>query len=402
MEQYRYTALNPAGKVKKGKMEASSVEDARLHLKDDLLQPIKINKMSVATRDIKTPWRKTVKAKQMARFLRQFSAIYQTGIPMIETLNLVRKQTDNKNLSTALYNVIQSVEKGESLYFAFKKEDTVFTNLLCEIIAVGEQSGALASVLDKLASYYEKIEEAKNATIKALIYPAIVLLLVAVVMTFMMSQVLPMFEKIFADAETELPTITRIVIACGTFVQTHYVFFLIMTVIIIGVLILFANTTKGKYFFSYILRKIPIISSFTNNQESAMFANTLSILLQAGIPILQALDICKGTLKNIYYSDAVSEVKDMIIKGHSLGLAVSSVDVFPLTLCQMVVIGESSGQLAKMLEKTAVYYDSESKVATERLLTALEPTIMILLCAFVSVIIFAIILPMFTVYGTML
>ncbi|MFI3141189.1 MAG: type II secretion system F family protein [Clostridia bacterium] len=402
MTQYQYTVLSPSGKLKKGKIEAQSVEDARLRLKDDLLEPIKIKKINAASKDIHMPWKTKVNSNHMARFLRQFAAIYQTGLPMVSSLDLVRKQTSNKYLVTALYNVIQNIEKGASLSEALKKEPDIFGELVCEMVAVGEQSGTLIGVLDRLALYYEKIDNIKNATVKALIYPFIVVLLVAIVLVIMMTQIIPEFEAMFESAGSSLPWITTVVMGCCNFLSVHFIFLAFMFFAMFAGTFYFSKTIQGKYFFGKLSRKLPLIKQFTINQSSAMFSNTLSLLLYSGIPIVESLDICKTSLKNVYFKDAVDKVKEMIVQGHSLGLSITSVDIFPIILCQMVSIGEQSGQLSQMLEKTSKYYDDELEVSTERLLAALEPAIMLALSIFVGIIVFAIVLPMFTVYGTML
>lgn len=402
MKQYQYTAINAKGKIKTGTIEAETKEEARLHLKDDMLNPLKIQEKSFVTRDYKMPWENKVTPKDMAKFLRQFSTIYDTGMPMIDTLALVRRQTTNKNLSTAIYSVIRSIEKGLSISAALEKESSIFSNMVCQMISVGEQSGTLVSVLDKLSIHYEKIQEAKDATIKAMIYPCIVMVVVLVVLAIMLTQVLPQFQEIFAASNTPLPYITRVVMASGDFVQDNYLSILFAILGIAMMLMAHGKTTSGQYVYGYIIRKIPVLKTFVTNQECAMFANSLSILHQAGLPILQSLDICKGSLKNIYFKNAIEEVRQLVIKGNKLGASLTSTEVFPSALCQMVTIGESSGRLSEMLEKTAHYFDQEAKVATERVLVSIEPAIMLCLCVFVGIIVFAIVLPMFTVYGTML
>lgn len=402
MTQFQYTAVNIKGKIKKGNIEGSTQEEVRLHLKDDGLKAITIRKKSTITRDIPTPWDKQVKAKDMSKFLRQFSSIYDTGMPLISTLELLRKQSSNKNLKTALYQIMRGVEQGLSLSEALAKEEKIFSEMVCQMIGVGEQSATLGTVLDKLSTYYEKLEEAKNATIKAMIYPVLVIFVVSIVLSYMLSQVLPEFKAIFEAADTTLPYITQQVISCSDFLGNHFPFISLLLVACSFSVYFFSKTKKGRYTFDYLFMKLPIIKYFIINRECALFTNALSILLHAGIPLLEALEVSKESLKNVYFKDALKEVRDMVIQGSNCGQALKTVEIFPLTMCQMVSIGEESGQLSEMLDKTSKYYEQESKIATERLLESIEPTIMLLLCTFVGTIVFAMVLPMFSIYGTML
>lgn len=402
MIEYKYKAIGPSGKVKKGKLYADSIEDARDYLKNDLYRPIKITKMSAVSRDIKIFKSKKVSTKDMSTYLHQFSTIYQTGIPIVSTLELVRKQTSNKILMVATYNVIKSLEEGKSLYVSLKQEEGIFPSILCNMISVGEKTGNLVDILKGLSMYYEKLDAVRNATIKAMIYPCIVMIVVLGALGVMITQVIPKFEKIFAMADNKLPLITQIVMGGSSFVLEN---FIIISIVLLGIVIgtiLFSKTTRGKYFYGLLARKIPIVKIFTQNQASAMFANTLFILTSAGIPILDSLEIVSVSLKNVYYRDAVIQAKELVTKGNPLAVSLSSMEVFPELLCQMVSIGESSGKLTSMLKKASVCYDNEADIATQRLLAAMEPAIMVLLCIVVGVIVFAIALPMFSLYGNIL
>lgn len=402
MTEYKYVAYAPSGKRKKGKILAESMEEARLFLKADSYNPIKIKEMSAFTKDIYLPGTKRVSNKEIVIFLRQFSAIYQTGLPMVSTLNLVRKQTENPHLETAIYRVVVSIEKGVSLSRAFKNEHSIFPNLFCELLAVGEHSGTLNQVLDKLTEHYEKQEEVKNSTIKALIYPAVVVSVVLAVLVVMMTQVIPRFQSIFESSDTPLPLITRIVINSCNFLANNGLLVSILVVMLAFFVNMFAKTEKGKYFFGFVELKIPLIKSFVVNRETAMLSNVLSILLNAGIPILEALEITKTSLKNIYFKDATTQTLELVTKGHTLGSSMSGTLVFPTVLCQMASVGEESGKISSMLEKSSDYYEKQRNIATERLLAGLEPTIMLFLSIFVAVIVFAIVIPMFSMYGSIL
>lgn len=402
MTEFKYVAFTPSGKRKKGKLQAESLEEARLFLKADSFTPIKIEEMSTFTKEIYLPGTKRVSNKEIVVFLRQFSAIYQTGLPMVSTLNLVRKQTENLELESAIYRVVASIEKGVSLSRSFKNEHLIFPSLFCELVAVGEHSGTLNQVLDKLTDHYEKLEEVKNTTVKALIYPAVVVSVVLAVLAVMMTQVIPRFESIFASSDTPLPLITKIVMNSCNFIANNVIFMIILIGILAFLIRMFAKSEKGKYFFGFIELKTPFVKSFIINRETAMFSNVLSILLNAGIPILEALDITKTSLKNIYFKDATSQTLEQVTKGNSLGISMSGTLIFPSVLCQMSTVGEESGKLSNMLEKSSEYYEKQRTIATERMLAGLEPTIMLFLSVFVAIIVFAIVIPMFSMYGTIL
>ena len=402
MAFYGYKAWTQAGKIKKGTIEAQSIDEVRTLIKKDGLAPVEIKKQTPLSYDLHIPGLQRVRAKELGFFCRRFASVYDSGLPIVTTLELLRKQTSDKNIRNSLLKVRYSVENGKNLSESMQKESKVFPFVLCEMVRVGEQSGNLPAVFDRMADYYEKTADTKNAVIRVMIYPCIVTAVVIAVLAVMMTQIVPKFESIYAMTGTPLPGITRAVIDFCRFFKDHFLIISLVIAAVILFAVLFSKTYRGKHFFGYITRKIPLLKSFVEKNASSMVSRTLSLLLMSGLPVTGALEISGASVKNIYYREAVDNINKQIVQGKSLSAAMAETGVFPDMMTEMAAIGESSGNLYEMLEKCAVYFEKETRAASQVLLAALEPAIMLVLIAVVAVIVFAIALPMFSMYSNFL
>ncbi len=402
MAQFKYRACTPQGTLRRGKTEADSAESVREMLKSDGLLPVEIRKQNALNRDLHIPGVQRVRNKVMGRFCRQFAALLTAGIPMGSALDMMQRQTTNKTLALALYRVRRSVESGVSLSDSMKKEKDIFPRILCEMASVGEQSGMLPDVFLRMAEHYEKSAQTRNAVAKAMIYPAIVTVVVAAVLVVMMTVIVPRFEQIFAMSGAPLPPLTRGLIAFCRFFSDNLLWIALFLVCLIVGAAAFSRTKKGRYVFGSIALRLPLVRQFSEKNAAARISRTLSLLLASGIPILDALDIARSGVRNIRFTDGVEYTKQAVQEGQALSASLRGADVFPRMMVQMTAIGENTGQLNEMLQKCADYYDEETDAAAQAMLAALEPSILVVLIVIVAIVVFAIALPMFSMYSGLL
>lgn len=398
MNSYSYLVIDKQGKEKKGTMDAANEDIVKAFLKAEGNLLISISPQNIFTKDIQINLGNPIKPRDLSVFCRQFVSILSAGVSIINALDMLSEQTENKVLSKAIKNVQTSVEKGETLANAMIAEKKIFPRLLIHMVEAGEASGDLETVFERMAEHFEKDTKLKAQVKKAMIYPMVVGCVAIIVIFVMMLVVIPNFVGIFQDMNMELPAMTRMVIGMSDFVKGKW--FLILLVIAFAVFgfYLTKKSDTGKFFLGKLALKLPLFGKIITKSNSSRFARTLSTLLTAGIPMVEALDITAKTLDNVIAKQVLFTAKDDVIKGFPLSNPIRVSGVFPPMVCQMIKIGEESGNLESMLEKLADYYDEEVKIATESLTAVLEPMIIVVLALVVGVLIMAIMQPMMSMY----
>lgn len=398
MNSYSYLVIDKQGKEKKGTMDAANEDIVKAFLKAEGNLLISISPQNLFTKDIQINLGNPIKPRDLSVFCRQFVSILSAGVSIINALDMLSEQTENKVLSKAIKNVQTLVEKGETLADAMIAEKKIFPRLLIHMVEAGEASGDLETVFERMAEHFEKDTKLKAQVKKAMIYPMVVGCVAIIVIFVMMLVVIPNFVGIFQDMNMELPAMTRMVIGMSDFVKGKW--FLILLVIAFAVFgfYLTKKSDTGKYFLGRLALKLPLFGKIITKSNSSRFARTLSTLLTAGIPMIEALDITAKTLDNVIAKQVLFTAKDDVIKGFPLSNPIRVSGVFPPMVCQMIKIGEESGNLESMLEKLADYYDEEVKIATESLTAVLEPMIIVVLALVVGVLIMAIMQPMMSMY----
>lgn len=398
MNSYSYLVIDKQGKEKKGTMDAANEDIVKAFLKAEGNLLISISPQNLFTKDIQINLGNPIKPRDLSVFCRQFVSILSAGVSIINALDMLSEQTENKVLSKAIKNVQTSVEKGETLADAMIAEKKIFPRLLIHMVEAGEASGDLETVFERMAEHFEKDTKLKAQVKKAMIYPMVVGCVAIIVIFVMMLVVIPNFVGIFQDMNMELPAMTRMVIGMSDFVKGKW--FLILLVIAFAVFgfYLTKKSDTGKFFLGKLALKLPLFGKIITKSNSSRIARTLSTLLTAGIPMVEALDITAKTLDNVIAKQVLFTAKDDVIKGFPLSNPIRVSGVFPPMVCQMIKIGEESGNLESMLEKLADYYDEEVKIATESLTAVLEPMIIVVLALVVGVLIMAIMQPMMSMY----
>jgi type IV pilus assembly protein PilC len=347
--------------------------------------------------------RKKVKAKDLAVFTRQFSVMIDAGLPLVQCLEILAQQQDNKYFQQTLMQVRQDVEEGSTLAAAMARHIKVFDQLYTNMVEAGETGGILDLILQRLSTFIEKIVKLKRDIVSAMIYPAAVVGLAIVAVTVIMVVVIPQFENIFLGLlgpGEQLPLPTRIVTGISGFLAGWGGLAMLVAVIAAAVGIHFYyKTPGGRKLIDKLLLKFPILGSIFQKIAVARFSRTLSTLLSSGVPILQSLDITARTAGNVIIEEAIIKVRMGVERGESFVDPLKATEVFPHMVAQMVGIGEQTGALDAMLGKIADFYEAEVDAAIANLLTLIEPILIAFLGVTIGSIVIAMYLPLFTLIG---
>ena len=394
MPSFSYVAVNRLGKRVKANVDASSMDAAKNSLRAAGFTILEIKELGVLDKDIDLPFLGNPTAKDMAVFCRQFQSILRAGVPVTTVLSMLGQQTENKKLAVAIRDMQTNIEKGETLAGSMRRHPRIFSNMLVNMIAAGEESGNLVESFHQMEMWFDKAKKTKSAVSKAMVYPCVLLVVMVVVLIVMMTSIIPGFLETFEEMNMELPAVTLAVMAVSDwFVQWWWMLVIAIVALLVGG-IFYGRTIQGQHVFGWITRKVPIVKLMTVRSASATFCRTLALLLGSGLTLTESLDLVAMNMGNIYFREAVQTVRAMIAEGWAMNVALRDTGLFPPMVYNLIGIGEETGALQGMLEKTADYYDDEVQDATARLLALMEPAIMIFLAFFVLIIVLAIFLPM--------
>lgn len=400
MATYDYVALDKSGKQIKKSMEAQNEERVKEFLKSEGLIPISVKEQTFLSKDISIGSKK-VKARDLSVFCRQFNSILSAGVTILNALQMLADQTENKTLREAIKQVQIDVEKGESLTSAMMKHRETFPPLLIHMVEAGEASGSLEIAFERMAIQFEKQAKVQSTVKKAMIYPIVVMLVAVVVVIVMLVVVFPQFQDMFDQLGSDLPMITKIVTAMSDFVKG---FWWLLAVIVAGAVVgvrAFSKTPNGQLFFSRLALHMPAVGNLTVKSAAATLSRTLSTLLAAGIPLVDAVDITAKVMNNVIIRSALDESVDEIKRGVPLSVPLREAGVFPPMVHQMTRIGEETGNVESMLEKIADYYEEEVETATAALTSLLEPLMIVVLGVLIGFILLAIYMPILSMYSAL-
>lgn len=389
---FTYEGTDAKGKKVKGEMPGKSAALVRTELRRQGVKVRKIRKKS----QINIGGKGKVKPSDIAIFTRQLATMMKAGVPLVQGFEIVADGLDNPAMREVVINIKNEIEGGSSFGGALRKHPEHFDDLFCSLIESGEESGALETMLDRVALYKEKSEALKQKIKKALKYPITVIVVAMVVTVILLVKVVPTFQELFQGFGAELPAFTQFVIGISEWVQDRW---FVGIFVIAGGIVGFQQAHKRSQAVAdaidRLLLKLPIIGDLTYKATVARFARTLSTTFAAGVPLIDALDACAGATGNVVYRNAVMQVKDDVATGQQLQFAMRNTGVFPNMALQMTAIGEESGALDSMLAKVAQYYEDEVDNAVDGLTSMMEPLIMGVLGVLVGGLIIAMYLPIF-------
>lgn len=408
METYSYTAVAKDGKDKKGQIEAETRDEAARKLKEQGLTPMSIKTQTAFDKDIELPFltKKKVKPRDMSVFCRQFASILNAGVSVVNALEMLAEQTENKNLKKAIMDAQSGVEKGETLSDSMRQDSGIFPSILIDMVKVdmvkaGESSGSLENALTRMAIQFEKQAKTQGIVKKAMMYPCVLLVVMVGVIIVMLTFVIPNFVSMFEDLESDLPFMTKAVLSMSDAVMNYwYIIIAVIAAIVVGYK-MYVKTDAGRHSVDKLKLKIPVFGVLQTKTACASFARTLSTLLQAGMPMIEAIDIAASTMTNVMYKDALMKAKSGVALGLPLSNQLKASQIFPPMIVHMVGIGEETGNIEEMLTNSAGYYEEEVEVQTQTLTALMEPAIIVIMALVVVVLILSIYQPMIQLYNTL-
>src|ERR1700732_5033081 len=398
MPVYTYRGVNRAGATVVGERSATSKTEAATILKRE---QINVSKLSEKGKEFNIPTFGTgVDSKELAIFTRQFSVMIDAGLPLVQCLEILAGQQENKIFQKILNGVRASVEGGATLSASMKQYDKVFDPLYYHMVEAGETGGILDTILQRLSSYIEKNVKLKRAVKSAMIYPVSVLGIAALVITLLLWKVVPIFVTLFNGLDVDLPLPTRIVIGLSNFVGSIYGgIILVLFIASCVALKVWYGTPQGGMGLDYVLLKIPMVGILLRKIAVARFTRTLGTLISSGVPILEGLDITARTSGNAVVERALGQVRKALEQGKNLADPLKETNVFPGMVTQMIGVGEQTGAMDAMLQKIADFYEEEVDAAVKDLLAALEPAMIVILGVVVGGIVISMYLPLFSLIG---
>lgn len=375
----------------KGKSLAPDEAALRADLRRQGIAPSRVRKQSTAFRS-----GGKVKPQDIAVFSRQLATMLAAGIPLVQGLEIVGNGHDKPSVQKLILSIKADIEGGSSLHEALSKHPLHFDDLFVNLVEAGEHSGALESLLDKIATYKEKTEALKKKVKKALFYPAAVLIVAVVVTIILLIFVIPEFESLFKGFGADLPAFTQFVINLSKSVQSKGIYYAILIGAGVATFIYFHKRSKKmREFIDRAILKFPIIGPILNKSAIARYARTLATMFAAGVPLVEALESVAGATGNIVYENAVMKMRDEVSTGQRLQRAMETTGIFPNMVVQMIAVGEEAGSLDTMAGKVATFYEAEVDNAVDSMSSLLEPLIMAVLGVLVGGLVIAMYLPIF-------
>ncbi|MBI1175621.1 MAG: type II secretion system F family protein [Sideroxydans sp.] len=386
--QYLWEGKDKSGKIVKGEMRAAGEASVSAHLRRQGIQVTKVRKRRGST--------KPITEKDITLFTRQLATMLRSGVPLLQAFDIVGKGHSNPSVARLLLDIKTDVETGSSLSTAFRKYPLYFDELYCNLIGAGEAAGILDSLLDRLASYKEKILAIKSKIKSALFYPVSIIVVAFIITAVIMIFVIPAFKELFSNFGADLPGPTLVVMAISDFfVAWWWAIFGIVGGGIYGFMYAWKRNRKMQMVMDRIMLRLPIFGELIRKATIARWTRTLSTMFAAGVPLVEAFDSVAGASGNAVYFDATKSIQREVSTGNSLTVAMQNTEVFPSMVLQMVAIGEEAGSLDAMLSKVADFYEAEVDDAVEGLSSLMEPIIMVVLGTLIGGMVVAMYLPIF-------
>jgi type IV pilus assembly protein PilC len=398
MPVFTYRGVNRSGAKVTGERAAANKNELALLLRRE---NINVSKLSEKGKEFSIPTFGTgVDSKELAVFTKQFSVMIDAGLPLVQCLEILAGQQENKTFQKVLTGVRASVEGGSTLSASMKQYEKIFDPLYYNMVEAGETGGILDTILQRLSTYIEKNVKLKRAVKSAMIYPVSVIGIAVMVITLLLWKVVPIFVTLFNGLDVALPLPTRIVIALSNFVGSIYGVMLLVFFAGAGAAIKFWYATPpGRFMIDGLLLKVPVVGLVLRKIAVARFTRTLGTLISSGVPILEGLDITARTSGNAVVEKAIAETRKAVEAGRSLVEPLKETDVFPGMVTQMIGVGEQTGAMDTMLQKIADFYEDEVDAAVKDMLTAIEPIMIVVLGVVVGGVVISMYMPLFSLIG---
>ena len=394
MPTFAYTARTLGGELKTATMEAASRDDVVAQLKRQRLIIVKVDQEKAKKR----PGR--IKTRDIVIFTRQFSTMINAGLPLVQALDILSRQSENKALQEVTRQVVYDVESGNTVADALRKHPRAFTELYVNMVAAGEAGGILDTILMRLATFLEKNDALVGKVKSAMIYPGVIMSVAAIAIMVLLIFVIPVFENMFASVNLALPLPTRIVIGASAFLTGYWWAVAAVAWGTVVSLRRYYKTPHGQLKIDTLLLKIPVLGDLLRKSAVSRFTRTLGTLISSGVSILDGLEITAKTAGNRVIHDAIMESRASIAGGDTISAPLQKSQVFPPMVISMIAVGEQTGGLDEMLTKIADFYDTEVDTAVSGLLSLMEPVMIVFLGVVVGGMVVAMYLPIFDMINT--
>lgn len=396
MPKYRYNAISSGGKKKAGFLEAATIKQAQTAIQEQglwVLDLIEAND-TLLYREISFGGPK-IKLEHFTVFCRQLATMYRAGVNIVDAIHILSEQTPSKALSKLLVSAAEAMRGGKQLSEAAAAYPSVFSPIFIHMVQAGEVAGNLDVMLERLAIFYEKERNTREKVKSAMVYPAIMTVMMIIVVIFMMLFVIPQYAASFDSMGIELPLPTRIVMATSEFTQSFW-YIIVIALFLPGLAWKYIRRTlKGRQWLDYVLLKVPVFGTLWHKQAIARFARTFSSLMGAAIPLVQGLTIVSNVVGNAAIGKVITSIRENVLGGESMSEPLRKSKLFPPMVVQMLAIGERSGAVENMMDKVADFYEADVDQMAERLKVLLEPLMIMVLTAIVGVIVMAVMMPTF-------
>jgi type IV pilus assembly protein PilC len=389
MPTFAYTARTLNGELKSSTLDAPSRDDVIAQLRRQRLIVVKIDEEKKRKRMGK------IKTKDIVIFTRQFSTMINAGLPLVQALDILSKQSENKSLQEVTRQVVYDVESGHTVADALAKHPKAFTDLYTNMVAAGEAGGILDTILMRLATFLEKNDALIGKVKSAMVYPGVIMSVAAIAIVVLLIFVIPTFESMFASVNLALPLPTRVVIGLSNFLQGYWWAVGLAIYAVIFLLQRYYTTAGGKLTIDKLMLKLPVLGDLLRKSSVSRFTRTLGTLISSGVSILDGLEITAKTAGNRVIHDAIMESRASIAGGDTISAPLAKSAVFPPMVISMIAVGEQTGGLDEMLTKIADFYDTEVDTAVSALLSLMEPVMIVLLGVVVGGMVVAMYLPIF-------
>lgn len=394
MKTFAYTAKDSNGKLIKGTMqvESSAVLLEKLQSSDLMCTEYHEAKASDIKKGVK------FKTTEVAFFCRQLSSMLTAGLTLVKALDILYKEEQDKKKKQCLLEIYEDIQKGKALSDAMLSQGETFPELLISMVAAGEASGNLDGVMIKMSDHYAKLNKTGNKVKSAMIYPAVLGGLTVVIVIGLFTFVMPQFMTIFEGAD--LPFLTKVMMSISTFMRTKWFIYVpILIVAIVGTKY-YISTEAGRYAFDKLKLTMPTVGPLYTKVLTGRFASTLSTMYSSGVPMIESLERATAVLNNTYVSEKFSSAIDNIKMGDAISSAIAKTEIFESMFCSIIYVGEESGSLDEILQKTAEYYEEESDSAIQRMVSLLEPLMIIILGVIIGLVVASILPAMYNMYDS--
>jgi len=392
MPTFAYTARTSSGELKSATLEAASRDDAVAQLRRQRLSIVKVDEKKAAAQAGRGG---TITLRDIVIFTRQFSTMINAGLPLVQALDILSRQSENKTLQAVIRQVVFDVESGNTVADAMRRHPKAFSDLYTNMVAAGEAGGILDTILNRLAIFMEKNEALVRKVKGAMVYPTVIMCVAALCVIVLLVKVIPTFATMFGDAGIALPVPTQVVIGLSDFLMQKW--YLLLGLLAGGAVFLrqYYTTPSGQLVIDRLLLRLPVLGDVLRKSAVSRFTRTLGTLISSGVSILDGLEITAKTSGNRVVQDAILESRASIAGGDTISGPLQKSDVFPPMVISMIAVGEQTGGLDEMLSKIADFYDDEVDAAVSGLLALLEPIMIVFLGVVVGGMIVAMYLPIF-------